>query len=129
MNVLCVDRSPLGLMDLKRKTHAACPGAVIHAVRDPERALVLAEKEGCDVLLTEIDLGRKRREGLDFARRMQEINPKVNIIFITGYSEAEYARDIIQMRASGFVQKPFPKQRLAEEFSHLRYDAQEVQKR
>ena len=123
MVILCVDRSPLGLLDLKRKVKAVKPNAVIFSCRDPEKALSLAGSEGCDVLLTEIDMGRSEREGLDFARKMQTINPEVNIIFVTTFEESDFARDVIQMRASGFVRKPYKQQRLAEEFAHLRYAA------
>ena len=123
MIILCVDRSPLGLLDLKRKVKAVRPDAVIYDCRDPEKALSLARSEGCDVLLTEIDMGRSEREGLDFARKMQTINPEVNIIFVTTFAESDFARDVIQMRASGFVRKPYKQQRLAEELAHLRYAA------
>ena len=121
MKILCVDRSPWGLMDMKRKVKAIKPDAVIRGCRDPEAALSLAKSEGCDVLLTEIDLGGPKREGLDFAMRMQTINPEVNVIFVTTFAEWDYARDVIQMRASGFVRKPYKAERLAEEFAHLRY--------
>ena len=121
MKILCVDRSPWGLMDMKRKVKAIKPDAVIHGCRDPEDALSIAKSEGCDVLLTEIDLGGPKREGLDFALRMQTINPEVNVIFVTTFAEWDYARDVIQMRASGFVRKPYKAERLAEEFAHLRY--------
>ena len=123
MLVLCVDRSPIGLLELKSRVKAVRPDDAIFAYRDPEKALLHAKEEGCDVLVTEIDLGGSEREGLDFARRMQAINPAVNIIFVTTYSESDYARDVIQMRASGFVRKPYRQQQLAEEFANLRYEA------
>lgn len=121
MRIICVDRSPLGLMDLKHKVKAIKPDAVIHSCHNPEDALSIAESEGCDVLLTEIDLGGARWEGLDLAKKMQAINPKVNIIFVTTFSEWEYARDVVQMRISGFVRKPYKQQQLTEEFARLRY--------
>lgn len=121
MKILCVDRSPWGLLDLKRKVRAINPDAVIHGCRDPETALSLAKSEGCDILLTEIDMGGSKREGLDLALQMQTINPMVNIIFVTTFEEWEYAREVIQMRISGFVRKPYKPQQLAEEFAHLRY--------
>lgn len=61
------------------------------------------------------------REGLDFAKHMQTINPKVNIIFVTAFDEREYAEDVIQMRVSGFIRKPYGTARLAEEYAYLRY--------
>lgn len=121
MTILCVDRSLLGLMDLKHKVKAVRPNAVVYCCREPDKALSIAKSEGCDVLLTEIDLGGSQREGLDFALRMQAIHPAVNIIFVTTFEESDFARDVIQMRVSGFVRKPFKQQQLEEEFSKLRY--------
>ena len=121
MVILCVDRSLLDLMDLKHKVKAVRPNAVVYGCREPDKALSIAKSEGCDVLLTEIDLGGSQREGLDFALRMQAIHPAVNIIFVTTFEESDFARDVIQMRVSGFVRKPFKQQQLEEEFSKLRY--------
>ena len=121
MTILCVDRSLLGLMDLKHKVKAVRPNAVVYGCREPDKALSIAKSEGCDVLLTEIDLGGSQREGLDFALRMQAIHPAVNIIFVTTFEESDFARDVIQMRVSGFVRKPFKQQQLEEEFAKLRY--------
>ena len=94
---------------------------MVYGCREPDKALSIAKSEGCDVLLTEIDLGGSQREGLDFALRMQAIHPAVNIIFVTTFEESDFARDVIQMRVSGFVRKPFKQQQLEEEFSELRY--------
>ena len=121
MIILCVDRSLLELMDLKHKVKAVRPNAVVYGCREPDKALSIAKSEGCDVLLTEIDLGGSQREGLDFALRMQAIHPAVNIIFVTTFEESDFARDVIQMRVSGFVRKPFTQQQLEEEFAKLRY--------
>ena len=121
MIILCVDRSLLDLMDLKHKVKAVRPNAVVYGCREPDKALSIAKSEGCDVLLTEIDLGGSQREGLDFALRMQAIHPAVNIIFVTTFEESDFARDVIQMRVSGFVCKPFTQQQLEEEFAKLRY--------
>jgi two-component system capsular synthesis response regulator RcsB len=121
MIISCADRSPIGLWDLKDRVKAVRPDATINGYRDPEEALLHAKEEGCDVLLTEIDLGGSQREGLDFALRMQAIHPAVNIIFVTTFEESDFARDVIQMRVSGFVRKPFKQQQLEEEFSKLRY--------
>lgn len=121
MIILCVDRSLLDLMDLKHKVKAVRPNAVVYGCREPDKALSIAKSEGCDVLLTEIDLGGSQREGLDLALRMQAIHPAVNIIFVTTFEESDFARDVIQMRVSGFVRKPFTQQQLEEEFAKLRY--------
>ena len=55
------------------------------------------------------------------ARQIKEINPRVNIIFITVYPEREYAKDVLRLRASGYVRKPFSAAELKKEFDNLRY--------
>ena len=89
MNVLCVDPSPWGLLELKHEVRLIAPNAVVHGCRTSEKAIALARAEGCDVLLTEIDFGGPRWEGLELAERIKGINPAVNIIFVTAFSERD----------------------------------------
>ena len=91
------------------------------AFRYVEKAIALARTEGCDVLLTEIDFGGPRWEGLELAERVKGINPAVNIIFVTAFSERDYAKEVIQLRVSGFVRKPYEEKDLEREFSNLLY--------
>ena len=114
MTILCVDRSLLGLMDLKHKVKAVRPNAVVYGCREPDKALSIAKSEGCDVLLTEIDLGGSQREGLDFALRMQAIHPAVNIIFVTTFEESDFAPSLTNT-SSGKISAP----RLAKSFSTI----------
>ena len=119
MIVLCVDPSPWGLLELKHEVRLIAPDAVVHGCRTSEKAIALAKTEGCDVLLTEIDFGGPKWEGLDLAERIKGINPAVNIIFVTAFSERDYAREIIELRVSGFVRKPYEEKDLAKEFANL----------
>ena len=80
-----------------------------------------ARKYGCDVLLTGIDVGKSETGGIELARQVKKINPRVNIIFTTVHPEREYARDVLQLRASGYIRKPFSSQELKKEFENLRY--------
>lgn len=121
MRVLCVECSPLSLFHLKRNTRRIVPEATVRGCRTPEKALALARTEGCDVLLTEIDLGRAKWEGLFLAERIKSVNPRVNIVFVTVLSEQECAQQVLQLRVSGFVKKPYHLETLAEEFANLRY--------
>lgn len=123
MKVLCVDRDLFQLLKVKREVGKIVPDAHVLACRNPDHAAKLAAAEGCDVLLTGIDMGGGKYEGIDLALAVKEINPRVNIIFITVCDEREHAREILNMHASGYVRKPYKQQRLAEEFAHLRYAA------
>jgi DNA-binding LytR/AlgR family response regulator len=109
------------LRRITRELQKIAPDAHVIGCRKPKDAPAIAASEGCDVLLSGIDLGKDKYEGLDLAKALQKINPRVNIIFITGYAESEVAAEVVQMRISGFVRKPYRQEQLAEEFAHLRY--------
>ena len=123
MRVLCVERDFLALRHMKRELPKIIPEAEIRFCCDPDDALALAGNTGCDILLTGIDMGTARNEGITLARKVQAINPRVNIIFVTVCDEREYARDLVSLRVSGYVRKPYEPQQLAAEFAHLLYAA------
>ena len=123
MNVICVDYGRLTLRGLRKTTQRVVPDARVFACRNIKEAVETARESGCDVLLTGIDMGANRNEGIELARRIKEINPRVNIIFVTVCAEWEHAREVIQLRPSGYVRKPYEQEQLAEEFKNLRYAA------
>ena len=84
-----------------------------------ESALDYAKKRGCDVLLCEIN--PPRLEGLFLAEKIQKINPKVNIIFVTVCSENEHAKAVMRLKPSGYLTKEATSEQLLEELPSLRY--------
>ena len=124
MKVLCVERDIFQLGDMKRTVKRIVPDARVFACRSPNKALELTETEGCDILLTGIDMGAAKNEGIALARKVQEINPRVNIIFVTVCEERENARELVRLRPSGYVRKPYETQQLAAAFQNLRCTAQ-----
>lgn len=121
MKVLCVNRDRFQLADMMENVPKVVPDAQVSACREPSRAAEWVEKEGCDVLLTGIDMGAGETEGLYVARKIKEINPRVNIIFVTVCSEWEYIREVLRLRVSGYIVRPYETAALAEEFANLRY--------
>ena len=121
MKVLCVERDFFALRQMKREVPKIVPEAEVHYCRDPDKAKELAETEGCDVLLTGIDMGAARDEGVTLAEKVKRLNPRVNIIFVTVCEPREYANRIIPRHLSGYIIKPYEPQELAEEFANLRY--------
>ena len=69
-----------------------------------DEAMSFVKASGCDILITEIELYGKP-SGIDLARNMQKINPKVNIIFTTVCSPNEYAKEVMEIRPSGYLTK------------------------
>ena len=121
MRILCVERDFFALRHMKRELPKIVPEAEIHYCRDPDKALTLAGDGGCDILLTGIDMGAAKNEGVTLAQGIKAINPRVNIIFVTVCEEREYARELVRLRVSGYVRKPYEPSQLAEEFANLRY--------
>ena len=121
MNIICVDTNQWDLTRLKQQAQRYAPGAVIHGCRSPDRALELARSEGCDILLTEIDLLNVQYDGFMLAEKIKRLNPHVNIIFVTARMDDISPYRSFQLRASGYIRKPCQPEKMAEEFSHLRY--------
>lgn len=84
---------------------------------EPDKALkVLREKEVSAVF---VDVEMPKMNGIELARRMQEIDPEVNLIFITGYQE--YMPDAFELYASGYLMKPMDEEDVRKSLEHLRY--------
>ena len=119
MTVICVDNMPIMLQSLKENADKAYPCADLQPFLTAESALDYAEKFGCDVLLCEIN--PPRLEGLFLAEKIQKINPKVNIIFVTVCSESEHAKAVLRLKPSGYLTKEATSAQLQDELRNLRY--------
>ena len=119
MTIVCVDNTPIMLQTLKENVDKAYPYADVQTFLTAESALDYAEKFGCDVLLCEIN--PPRLEGLFLAEKAKEINPKVNIIFVTVCSESEHAKEVIQLKTSGYLTKEATSAQILYELRNLRY--------
>ena len=119
MTIVCVDNTPIMLQTLKESADKAYPYADVQTFLTAESALDYAEKFGCDVLLCEIN--PPRLEGLFLAEKVKKINPKVNIIFVTVCSENEHAKEVIQLKTSGYLTKEATSAQILDELTNLRY--------
>lgn len=119
MIIICADNTPIMLQSLKENAAKAFPHANIQAFLTEDAAWDYTEKNGCDVLLCEIN--PPRLEGLLLAEKIQRINPKVNIIFVTVCSESEYAKEVMRLKPSGYLTKEATNDQLLEELQNLRH--------
>ena len=119
MTIICVDNVPIMLQSLNENSRNAYPDADVQAFLTEESALEYAEKFGCDVLLCEIN--PPRLGGLFLAEKIKNINPKVNIIFVTVCSEYEYAKAVMRLKPSGYLTKEATSAQILEELLNLRY--------
>ena len=119
MTIVCVDNTPIMLQSLKENADKAYPYADVQTFLTAEPALNYAEKFGCDVLLCEIN--PPRLEGLFLAEKVKNINPRVNIIFVTVCSESEHAKTVMKLKPSGYLTKEATGTQILEELWNLRY--------
>jgi YesN/AraC family two-component response regulator len=119
MTIVCVDDYSIALDGLARSIGSILPEARIVTFKSVDEALDFVKENGCDVLITEIEMGGIG--GLILARSVQKQNPKVNIIFLTVCDAKEHAREVFNIRPSGYLLKPATKEQLEYELKHLRY--------
>lgn len=119
MTIVCVDDHPVTLMGLSQSVQHILPEARTHSFGSVDDAVDFVKNNGCDVLISEIEL--RGANGLALARSVKDLNPTVNIIFLTVCDEKEYAREVFDIRPSGYLVKPAEKAQLEFELKNLRY--------
>ena len=119
MTIVCVDDHPIMLKGLSRSIEQIMPKASVSAFGCADEALRFAKENGCDVLISEIELGGVN--GLTLAKKMKKLNPKVNIIFVTVCSESEHAKAVMRLKPSGYLTKEATNAQILEELQNLRY--------
>ena len=99
---------------LQLLTQAICqvlPGAELFPCSKASQALSLAMEHQFDVAF--LDVRMRTMTGLELARKLKDIQPKINIIFVTGYDE--YAGDAMRLHASGYIEKPVTEEKVRQE--------------
>lgn len=117
MIIRCVDDEPLMLQMLEMAVSQAKPDADIYTYEDQDDLIEDARKEGCDIAF--LDIHMRGTNGVEVAKSLKEINPKMNIIFVTGFSE--YTGDAMNLHASGYIMKPVTKEKVEQELADLRF--------
>ena len=117
LHIMAVDDEPLALGLLVRSIQAARPAARISQFQSGHDALQFLESNRCDVAF--LDIHMRGIDGLTLAKKIKELNPKCNLIFVTGYSE--YTGDALSMHASGYIIKPVSTEAICAELEDLRH--------
>ncbi|NLG05041.1 MAG: response regulator [Clostridia bacterium] len=117
MNILIADDEHMVLEETKEVVEEVRPEAGIFTAEDYIGALEAAKNEQIDVALLDIEM--PGMSGLDLAKRLKELNPDMNIIFVTAY--AGYALDAFKLYASGYLMKPLQNEHVEKAFANLRH--------
>lgn len=116
MHILAADDENSALNILIGAIQDAVPLATVHGFRSPEMALEFMQETKCEVAFLDIEM--REMNGIVLARKLKEIYPKVNIVFVTGYSQ--YANEAFALHASGYVYKPVTAEKIVTEMENLR---------
>lgn len=116
MHILATDDEQSALNILMGAIQEVVPSAEIHGFRSPVEALEFMNKTKCDIAF--LDIQMREMSGIALARKLKEIYPKVNIVFVTGYSQ--YANEAFSLHASGYVYKPVTADKILIEMENLR---------
>lgn len=121
MVIIAVEDEQIALNGLLAKIREVKPDSDVTGFRMARDALEYSSGVRCDVAF--VDIMMRDMDGVTFARELINRNPKVNIIFTTGYSE--YMKEAFEMHASGFILKPVTKEQVSRELSNLRHNVPE----
>ena len=117
MLFLAVDDENLQLNKLVDTLKAADSRCEVLSFNNPLVALEAVKQVKIDVAFLDIEMGGMN--GVELGKRLKQLNPNINIIFVTGYDQ--YAIDAYSMHASGYLTKPVSVERIKAELSNLRY--------
>jgi DNA-binding NarL/FixJ family response regulator len=101
--VVLADDHDVVRQGLKRLLNRAPEIQVIGEASDGLEALNYVKELQPDVLLLDIEM--PVMDGIEVARRLQELNIKVRILIISAYDDREYIRALLDLGVSGYLVK------------------------
>ena len=116
-NVIMVDDRKLILTGGLPIVEEVLPFAHVYGFTDADEAIEYAKTNKISLALLDIEL--RNTSGLDLCKKLLEINPHTNVIFLTAYGN--YSLDAWSTGASGFMLKPITADGLKEQLKNLRY--------
>lgn len=117
MKILAVDDELHALRLLESAIKETVLDATVYLCQDAELALRTARENGVDVAF--LDIHMPEMDGVTLAYELKRINPRVNVVFVTGFSE--YLKAGVELRMSGYVFKPVTPEAIRTEMENLRH--------
>ena len=117
MKILLVDDEKLQLTRLEETVKSVLPSVDIVSYTNP--VLALNENKNTKIDIAFLDIEMPKLNGIQLAKSLKGINPKINIVFVTAFDR--FALDAMKIHASGFVTKPVNEEKIFEEINGLRY--------
>lgn len=117
MNVILVDDEKLNLENLQYLVEKVLPNASRASFSKASLALEYIESHNVDIAF--LDIHMRGIDGITIAKILQGKNPRVNILFCTGFTE--YSLEAWDMNCSSYLMKPITEEKLRNALANLRY--------
>ena len=111
MKILIVDDETLVRNGLKNTIRWENLGiATVLLAEDGNQALHIAQQELPEIILTDVRM--QRMDGIELATRLRKMLPNSHLIFMSGYSDKEYLKAAIMLKAVSYVEKPIDREEI-----------------
>ena len=117
MKILVVDDEKLQLMRSEEAVKKVLKDSEVFSYTNPVKAFDESKNKQIDIAFLDIEM--PGLNGIMLAKKLKHVNPKINIIFVTAYDN--YAREAMQMHASGYITKPVNESKVKQEYDALRF--------
>ncbi len=122
MKILIADDQPMIVEDLLDELSHLHPNAMCLGTSNPSEIVPLFKAYAFDIVFMDIDLAGFN--GIELAKKILEIKPRTNIIYITGYEK--FALESYKTVASAFLVKPVSTEMLIKALDTLRYPVSDI---
>jgi CheY-like chemotaxis protein len=89
------------------------------SARTPHEALELAKEHAGSIHLLITEVIMPQMNGRELAERLQSFNPRLNVLFMSGYTEHIMTEQGVLNAGAHFIQKPFHLRDLAGKVIHV----------
>lgn len=119
IRVLLADDEPLFREYLRKIVDWESLGFEIVAVaKNGEEVLEQTRQKGIDIYF--LDINMPRLDGLALTAQLKKLCPHAMVVFVTGYSTFEYAKEAIHLGVEAYLLKPFSAEELTETLTQLK---------
>lgn len=122
MRIIILDNHKLIITEIRRQVLSVLSNAECICFTKQREAIEYIKKHRVDIALLDVDM--PGLNGIEVAELMCQINPRLNIIFVTGYPE--YALQAFTVPVSDFIVKPVSEDSLRASFQKLRFPPEET---
>jgi PAS domain S-box-containing protein len=94
-------------------------GYTVLTAKSGSEALDIYEKKKSEIDLVILDLIMPGMSGSETYEGLKKLNPNIKVLLASGYSMDGQASDLLKKGCSGFIQKPFPLERLSTKINDI----------